>query len=83
MGYAALYSEDVVTHHRAFIARRRGLRPAEEYRDLSPEEWDQFLSHFELRKVVSSPATSPSQPSRRASVMRSWRLSRISTRRCV
>lgn len=52
MGYAAIYSEDVVSHHRAFIARRRALRPGEEYRDLSPEEWDQFLHHFELRKVA-------------------------------
>ena len=52
MGYAAIYSEDVVTHHRAFIARRRALRPGEEYRDLSPGEWDQFLHHFELRKVA-------------------------------
>ena len=51
-GYAAVYSEDVVSHHRAFIARRRALRPGEEYRDLSPEEWDQFLHHFELRKVA-------------------------------
>jgi len=52
MGYAAIYSEDVVAHHRAFIARRRALRPGEEYRDLTPEEWDQFLHHFELRKVA-------------------------------
>ena len=52
MGYAAIYPEDVVSHHRAFIARRRALRPGEEYRDLTPEEWDQFLGHFELRKVA-------------------------------
>jgi integrase len=52
MGYAAIYSEDVVSHHRAFIARRRALRPGEEYRDLTEEEWDQFLHHFELRKVA-------------------------------
>jgi len=45
MGYAAIYSEDVISHHRAFIARRRALRPGEEYRDLTPEEWDQFLHH--------------------------------------
>ena len=52
MGYAAVYSEDVVSHHRAFIARRRAMRPGEEYRDLTPEEWDSFLHHFELRKVA-------------------------------
>jgi hypothetical protein len=51
MGYAAIYPEDVITGHRAFIARRRALRPGEEYRDLSPAEWDEFLGHFELRKV--------------------------------
>ena len=52
MGYAAVYPEDVISHHRAFIARRRALRPGEEYRDLTPEEWDLFLHHFELRKVA-------------------------------
>jgi len=52
MGYAAIYPEDVVSRHRAFIARRRALRPGEEYRDLTPEEWDRFLGHFELRKVA-------------------------------
>ena len=52
MGYAAIYPEDVVSHHRAFIARRRAERPSEEYRDLTAAEWDEFLAHFELRKVA-------------------------------
>ncbi len=52
MGYAAIYPEDVISHHRAFIARRRGERPSEEYRDLTDGEWDEFLAHFELRKVA-------------------------------
>ncbi len=52
MGYAAIYPEDVITHHRAFIARRRAERPSEEYRDLTATEWDEFLAHFELRKVA-------------------------------
>lgn len=52
MGYAAIYPEDVINHHRAFIARRRSLRPSEEYRELIAEEWDEFLGHFELRKVA-------------------------------
>jgi hypothetical protein len=51
MGYKAIYPEEAITAHRAFIARRRTLRPGEEYRDLTPEEWDDFLGHFELRKV--------------------------------
>jgi hypothetical protein len=52
MGYAAIYPEDVIAHHRAFIARRRAERPSEEYRDLTAQEWDAFLAHFELRKVA-------------------------------
>lgn len=45
-----VYPEDVISHHRAFIARRRALRPSEEYRELTADEWEQFLGHFELRK---------------------------------
>jgi integrase len=44
MGYAAIYPEDVVSRRRAFIARRRAERPSEEYRDLTPGEWDEFLA---------------------------------------
>jgi hypothetical protein len=50
-GYVAVYEQDVVDHHRAFIARRRTLRPSEEYREPTDAEWDGFLSHFEKRKV--------------------------------
>jgi integrase len=52
LGYAAIYPEEVVAHHRAFIARRRSLRPGEEYRDVTPQEWAEFIGHFELRKVA-------------------------------
>jgi hypothetical protein len=40
------------------VARRRTLRHGEEYRDLSPAEWDEFLGHFELRKVELGVCTS-------------------------
>lgn len=50
-GYIAVYDQDVIDHHRAFIARRRALRPGEEYRQPTDAEWDEFLSHFEKRKV--------------------------------
>jgi len=50
-GYVAVYDRDVIEHHRAFIARRRTLRPSQEYRDVTDEEWDEFLAHFEKRKV--------------------------------
>jgi hypothetical protein len=52
MGYKAVYPEEVISGHRAFIARRRTLRPAEEYRTPTDEEWEQFLGHFERRKVA-------------------------------
>ena len=51
MGYKAVYPQEAIEAHRAFIARRRATRPSEEYRTPSDEEWDAFLAHFEKRKV--------------------------------
>jgi len=52
MGYKAVYPEEVINGHRAFIARRRALRPSEEYRTPTEEEWAEFIGHFEHRKVA-------------------------------
>ena len=52
MGYKAVYPEEAINGHRAFIARRRALRPSEEYRTPSDAEWDEFLGHFERRKLA-------------------------------
>ena len=52
MGYKAVYPEEAINGHRAFIARRRDLRPSEEYRSPTDEEWKEFLGHFEHRKVA-------------------------------
>ena len=52
MGYNTVYPEKVITGHRAFLARRRQLRPAEEYRTPTDAEWEEFLGHFERRKVA-------------------------------
>jgi integrase len=52
MGYKAVYPEEAITAHRAFIARRRQLRPDVEYRTPTDEEWDEFLGHFERRKLA-------------------------------
>jgi hypothetical protein len=51
LGYKAVYPDEVITSHLAFLARRRGLRPTEEYRVPTDEEWEQFLGHFERRKL--------------------------------
>ena len=52
MGYKAVYPEEVINGHRAFIARRRALRPSEEYRTPTDAEWAEFVGHFERRKVA-------------------------------
>ena len=48
----AIYPDEVISGHRAFIARRRTIRPGEEYRTPTDEEWEEFLGHFERRKVA-------------------------------
>jgi integrase len=52
MGYKAVYPEEAINGHRAFIARRRELRPSEEYRSPTDSEWEEFLGHFERRRVA-------------------------------
>ena len=52
MGYKAVYPQESIDGHRAFITRRRELRPSEEYRTPTEEEWAEFLGHFERRKVA-------------------------------
>jgi hypothetical protein len=52
MGYKAIYPEEVINGHRAFIARRRALRPSAEYRTPTDAEWEEFLGHFERRKLA-------------------------------
>ena len=53
MGYKAVYPDEAIQAHLAFLARRRALRPGEEYRVPTGEEWEEFLAHFELRKVAT------------------------------
>src|SRR5215470_8208933 len=52
MGYKATYPDEVINAHRAFIARRRATRPGEEYRSPTDAEWDEFLGHFQRRRVA-------------------------------
>jgi hypothetical protein len=51
LGYKAVYPEEAIQAHLAFLARRRALRPSEEYRAPTDDEWAEFLGHFERRKV--------------------------------
>jgi integrase len=51
LGYKAVYPDEAIQAHLAFLSRRRGLRPSEEYRAPTDAEWEEFLGHFERRKV--------------------------------
>jgi len=51
MRYKVVYPEEAIQAHLAFLARRRALRPSEEYRQPTDDEWTEFLGHFERRKV--------------------------------
>jgi hypothetical protein len=53
MGYKAVYPEEAIQAHLAFMARRRAQRPTDEYRVSTDEEWQEFLGHFERRKVAT------------------------------
>ena len=51
-GYTAVFPEQVIAAHEAFIERRRHLRPDYEMRPANGEEWAEFEQHFLLRKVA-------------------------------
>jgi integrase len=53
IGYKAVYPEETIKAHLAFLARRRSLRPSEEYRTPTAAEWQEFLGHFEKRKLAT------------------------------
>lgn len=57
MGYKATYPQETIAAHLAFLARRRALRPTEEYRTPTDQEWQEFLGHFERRKVALGTCT--------------------------
>lgn len=49
--YVAVFQDDLVRTYRAFLAQRRAIRPADEYRDPTDEEWTEFQQHFLARKL--------------------------------
>lgn len=49
--YLTVFQDDLVRTYRSFLDRRRADHPAEEYREFTSREWEEFLAHFELRKV--------------------------------
>ncbi|PHQ51981.1 hypothetical protein BLA24_07930 [Streptomyces cinnamoneus] len=55
MHYNAVYPSAAIAAHHAFVARRRNLRPGEEYRVPTSEEWEAFLGRFGRRKLSLGP----------------------------
>lgn len=49
--YTAVFQDDLIRTYRTFVDRRRSVRPVEEYREPTPDEWDEFEEHFTLRRV--------------------------------
>ncbi|MFD3330263.1 site-specific integrase, partial [Streptomyces sp. NPDC058701] len=45
-GYVAVFDEDVIRHYQAHLHQRRQVRPSEEYRDATEQEWT------ESRRIV-------------------------------
>jgi hypothetical protein len=50
-GYVAVFNEDVIRHYQSHLARRRAMRPPEEYQPVSDQEWTEFEQHFDKRKL--------------------------------
>lgn len=49
--YLAVFQDDLIRTYRAFLDKRRSVRPETEYREPTEEEWREFEQHFELRKI--------------------------------
>ena len=52
MGYKAVYPEEVINGHRDSSPAAGPCAPAEEYRTPTDAEWEEFLGHFERRRVA-------------------------------
>lgn len=49
--YLAVFDDDLVRTYRAFLDKRRAIRPEAEYREPTEEEWREFQQHFQARKL--------------------------------
>ncbi len=49
--YLAVFQDELIRTYRAFLDKRRAVRPEAEYREPTEEEWREFQQHFELRKL--------------------------------
>jgi Phage integrase family len=49
--YLAVFPDERIRAYRAYIDRRRSIRPEAEYREPTEEEWAEFRQHFQERKL--------------------------------
>ena len=49
--YTAIFQDHLIRTYRAFLDRRRSIRPEAEYREPTADEWREFNQHFAMRKV--------------------------------
>jgi integrase len=49
--YMAVFDDELVRTYRAFLDKRRAVRPDAEYREPTEEEWREFQQHFQVRKL--------------------------------
>jgi integrase len=49
--YLAVFQDDLIRTYRAFLDKRRAVRPEAEYREPTAGEWREFEEHFEKRKL--------------------------------
>ncbi|WP_203819171.1 site-specific integrase [Paractinoplanes ferrugineus] len=49
--YLAVFQDDLIRSYRSFLEARRKVRPEDEYREPTDDEWRDFQQHFELRKL--------------------------------
>ena len=62
LGYKAVYPDEAIQAHLAFLARRRALRPTEEYRTPTDAEWKNSSATSNAAKSPPAPAGARSPP---------------------
>ena len=65
ISYKAVYPEEAIQAHLAFLARRRALRPTDEYRVPTDAEWQEFLAISSGERSPPEYAAAPSGPNTR------------------
>jgi Phage integrase family len=49
--YLAVFPDEMIRSYRAYLDKRRSIRPEAEYREPTQEEWAEFRQHFHERKL--------------------------------